>query len=271
MILRTATALGLILMVLAALFWLPFFLFLLFIDAFILLALLEFFRLHPGREYGLLAPTLGLNLLWPWIWNYFPWAVLPFLFFSVMVLLTWTMIRETELRAALGRASTNLFSMHYIGLPMTLASAYQVHSPSSENHPERPFLLLLALLAVWLCDSGAYFVGRFLGRRKVTPGISPGKTLEGFVAGLVLPALAIPALSGEMSSLPAASPIYWAGFGLTVAAAAILGDLFESTLKRGAGAKDSGRLFPGHGGVLDRIDSLLFAFPAFYLYTLALA
>ncbi len=270
MILRTATALGLIVLVLVALFWSPFFLFLLFIDAFILLALLEFFRLHPGPEYRLLAPTLGLNLLWPWIWNYFPEAVLPFLFFSVIALLTWTMIRETELRASLGRASTNLFSMFYIGLPLTLASAYQVHSPLSEVHPERPFLLLLALLAVWLSDSGAYFVGRFLGKRKITPGISPGKTLEGFIAGLALPALVIPAIGGAMASLPAASPVYWAGFGLTVAAAAILGDLFESTLKRGAGAKDSGRLFPGHGGVLDRIDSLLFAFPAFYLYTLGL-
>ena len=130
--------------------------------------------------------------------------------------------------------------------------------------------LLSALVIVWLADIAAYFAGRRWGRRKLAPAISPGKTWAGvggavaavMVAAAVLAALApgLPAFSTlllQRLSLPAAMALL-AG----LVALSIVGDLFESLLKRQAGAKDSGRLLPGHGGVLDRIDALVAVLPA---------
>ncbi len=123
-------------------------------------------------------------------------------------------------------------------------------------------LLLLAIVA--LSDSLAFFVGHALGRRRLAPRISPGKTVEGAIGGLlggVLGALLVRQLAfAEMPALHAVT------LGVVVAAAGILGDLVESLLKRWAGVKDSGTLFPGHGGMLDRLDSLLFGAPVLYYY-----
>ncbi|MBT8099662.1 MAG: phosphatidate cytidylyltransferase [Gammaproteobacteria bacterium] len=124
-----------------------------------------------------------------------------------------------------------------------------------------PKLLLFALLVVWVADIGAYFAGRFLGRVKLAPKISPGKTWEGAIGGL-LAVLLLTLLSG--SWLPIALPILLP-FVLAVACLSIVGDLTVSMFKRSAGLKDSGTLFPGHGGVLDRIDSVSAAAPLFAL------
>lgn len=125
-----------------------------------------------------------------------------------------------------------------------------------------PSWTLFALLIVWIADSGAYFVGVRFGRRKLAPRVSPGKSWEGFAGGLVatllLAVLATPVLGIGWHRLPDM-------LLLTLAAAlfSVLGDLFESLFKRHAGAKDSSDLIPGHGGVLDRLDSLLAALPVF--------
>lgn len=124
-----------------------------------------------------------------------------------------------------------------------------------------PMILLFALLIVWVADSGAYFAGRALGRNKLAPKISPGKTWEGVAGGLLAVALLTIVRSAWVESdLAALVP-----FCLAVAALSIVGDLTVSMLKRTAGVKDSGRLFPGHGGVLDRIDSVAAAAPLFAL------
>lgn len=129
-----------------------------------------------------------------------------------------------------------------------------------------PVWLLLALVPTWVGDSAAYLVGSRVGRRKIAPAISPGKTWEGTLAGFGAAAVA--------ALFIAASAGLTLGPTLLVAAlvgpVGFLGDLFESGIKRVAGAKDSGTLFPGHGGVLDRIDSLIFVAPAVAL-VLALA
>ena len=132
-----------------------------------------------------------------------------------------------------------------------------------------PRFLLAALFAVWIADIAAYFAGRRFGRRKLAPQISPGKTWEG-VAG-AFAAVVIYALLASFVLQPSASFYDRTGmliFFLALTVLGIVGDLFESWIKRGAGAKDSGNLLPGHGGVLDRVDSLTAALPFAALYFL---
>lgn len=125
--------------------------------------------------------------------------------------------------------------------------------------------VLCVLLVIWAGDSAAYFVGRAWGRRKAAPAISPNKTWEGVFGGLAASAVAgglvVPPLLGG-SALAIGAGL---AFGALVGAAGQVGDLVESAMKREAGLKDFGALLPGHGGVLDRFDSLLFAAPAAYL------
>ena len=121
--------------------------------------------------------------------------------------------------------------------------------------------LLLALLIVWAADAGAYFVGKRFGRVKLAPSISPGKTWEGAIGGLLVVLLLAIAVA-IWSDRPVAVLL---PFCLAVAALSIVGDLTVSMFKRTAGIKDSGRFFPGHGGILDRIDSVAAAAPLFAL------
>ena len=131
-----------------------------------------------------------------------------------------------------------------------------------------PWLLLAAMALVWIADSAAYFSGRAFGRHKLAPEISPGKTWEGVWGALIAVtcyALALVPMAGAAGfrgSVGAATIAAWLAVALALTALSVEGDLFESLLKRQAGVKDSGKLLPGHGGVLDRIDALLAAMPA---------
>mgnify|MGYP001826935808 FL=1 len=124
-----------------------------------------------------------------------------------------------------------------------------------------PELLLFALLIVWVADTGAYFAGKALGRVKLAPAISPGKTWEGVIGGL----LAVVVLTVLRSTWADTDLAVFIPFCLAVASISIVGDLTVSMIKRTAGLKDSGSLFPGHGGVLDRIYSVAAAAPLFAL------
>lgn len=119
------------------------------------------------------------------------------------------------------------------------------------------------LFLLWTNDTGAYLVGRALGRHKLLPHVSPGKTVEGLLGGLMLAMGMGWALAGWMGTI---SPMEWCMAGLVVGMAATLGDLLESAMKRAQGVKDSGDLLPGHGGFMDRFDGLLLASPAMLLY-----
>ncbi len=128
-----------------------------------------------------------------------------------------------------------------------------------------PLTLAWGFAVVWASDIGAYFIGRAIGGRKLAPRISPGKTVSGLLGGLAA-AVAVGLAASLLLDveLPAlANAGAYAGVALVVAGAGVLGDLGESALKRHAGVKDSGRLLPGHGGLFDRLDSILFALPAF--------
>jgi phosphatidate cytidylyltransferase len=128
--------------------------------------------------------------------------------------------------------------------------------------PQGHIWLLIALLIVWAADSGAYFAGRRFGKRKLAPSISPNKTVEGMAGGLlaavVVALLGAPLAGASWAQLPMVALV-----ALLAAVFSVFGDLFESLLKRHVGAKDSGTLIPGHGGLLDRVDGLLAALPVF--------
>ena len=143
----------------------------------------------------------------------------------------------------------------YLGLPIgAMASLRQTHGPQA---------LFLLMLTVFTSDIAQYYTGRAFGRRPLAPVISPKKTIEGAVGGFVFGTMLI-AVVGHWW-LPQASPFVRSAMGAVIVMAGIAGDLFESMLKRSAGVKDSSALIPGHGGVLDRIDALLFAAPIYFV------
>ncbi|MFA5631522.1 MAG: phosphatidate cytidylyltransferase [Porticoccaceae bacterium] len=131
------------------------------------------------------------------------------------------------------------------------------------------WLVVLTILTVACADTGAYFCGRALGRHKLAPRVSPGKTLEGMAGGVLLALIVVPAVvafsAGQRHLWP-----QWAVVVLVTVLAAVLGDLLESMVKRHRGVKDSGNILPGHGGLLDRVDSLTAALPVFSLMYLLL-
>ena len=151
------------------------------------------------------------------------------------------------------RSAASAFAAAYIGLPLGMLVLVQ------QNFGPKGTLFLIASVVV--SDTSQYYCGRAFGRRPLAPAISPKKTIEGAIGGVVCGAAFIAVVGGLVFGL---SPLFTVPFGVLVVALGIIGDLFESRLKRASGVKDSSTLIPGHGGVLDRIDALLFVIPAFY-------
>jgi phosphatidate cytidylyltransferase len=158
--------------------------------------------------------------------------------------------------AILRDTAAALFPVFYIGLPLGALAAVRAASGREA--------VLLLMVCIVVSDSAQYYTGRAFGRRPLAPSISPKKTVEGAVGGLVFGTASM--VAGGRLVFDAASLPMLALVGASIAALGIVGDLFESLLKRSAGVKDSSGLIPGHGGVLDRIDSWLFAAPVYYVF-----
>jgi phosphatidate cytidylyltransferase len=158
-------------------------------------------------------------------------------------------------RDALGLAAASLFPSLYLGLPLGAMIVIR------ETHGREALFLLM--LTVIVSDTAQYYSGRAFGRRPLAPKVSPKKTVEGAAGGLVSGAIALVVVGAWW--LPAVPIALRVMLGVTIVALGIAGDLFESMLKRSADTKDSSSLIPGHGGVLDRIDALLFAAPVYYV------
>ncbi|MBR57897.1 MAG: phosphatidate cytidylyltransferase [Myxococcales bacterium] len=155
----------------------------------------------------------------------------------------------------------DLLAIFYVAALVALM-VHTAGEPDGERVGRR--VVLAMLFVVWLGDSGAYFVGRAIGAHKLAPQLSPNKTIEGSLGGLVG---SVGAMVGMKLLLDLPGSWLWiVVFGLVGGAIEQLGDLFESAIKRNAGVKDSGTFFPGHGGFLDRLDAILFAAPVFSLY-----
>lgn len=169
-----------------------------------------------------------------------------------------------------GAWAVHLIGAFYVGLlPSFLVRLQPGPWEGAGSPPGGAAWLLLSVVLVWASDSGAYLVGRRWGRRRLWPAVSPGKTLEGALGGLALSIVAGLLLARLWA--PQLGPVGAAGFGAAVSIAAQVGDLVQSRIKRRAGVKDSGRVLPGHGGMLDRFDSLFFAAPLFCYYLRAFA
>ncbi len=232
------------------------------------LALVTVLVLIAGHEYfsmiariGVVGfPRLGLFLsvllllVFYFDGRYFPeWAVL-----AVFSLFAAWMVRENNVKLALDQISYTLLGVVYVaGL-----GGFYLLIRNLEQGREWIFFLFLV---VWLGDTAAYYVGRHFGEKAFAPLISPKKTMEGSLAGLA-GSMAGGALAAVwlLDTVPLSQCLLAA---LICGMIGQLGDLAESLLKRSTGVKDSGGLIPGHGGILDRIDSLLFAGPAFYVFS----
>lgn len=161
----------------------------------------------------------------------------------------------------LGDVAAAVLPAVYIGVPLGLLATVRYASGREA--------VLLLLANVMVSDTAQYYGGRLFGRRLLAPAISPKKTVEGFLSGIVAAALAMAAFGTLWQ--PAVGVPAWALVGVTIAALGVAGDLFESLLKRAADVKDASGLIPGHGGMLDRIDSLLFTAPVFYVFVIYIA
>jgi phosphatidate cytidylyltransferase len=172
---------------------------------------------------------------------------------GVTALTLWTKRPMVEALPAAGISSSGLI---LVALPLTYA--IRLHGIP----PDGPMLLMFALVITWVGDTAAYFIGKAMGRHKLAPVLSPNKSWEGSIAS-ILGALLVAVVFARWLSVPLPHLLAMAAVGNVAGQA---GDLLESAYKRSAGAKDSGTLLPGHGGVLDRIDALILAIPVVWYY-----
>jgi phosphatidate cytidylyltransferase len=288
---RVLTAAVLIPIVLLAVFRAPAWLFALLVGAVAILAVREFvdlvqhynvspFRMPTfiaiaamflvliARSFEAQTPTIATETLFYIVFTVFAFATFVFLV---------TGMARRELGTTYPAAAASFFALGYCGVPLLLLANLRQQWAGA-------FLILFLFLVVWTGDTAAYYVGRAIGKHKLAPRISPGKSWEGtaasFLASITIGVLVfLKAQSISQALLNAHLIDRWQGYFAappeiwqiavlsgSINIAAQLGDLVESLLKRGAGVKDSGSLLPGHGGILDRIDALLFAAPVLWYF-----
>jgi len=236
-----------------------------------LLAAFEFYRIVAASK---VSPLTYFGLIWTLLFILSPHfnydVLIPFLLTSAVVLsLIWLLLRRQKEGAFIGWSWT-IGGILYIGWLLSYFVALRGgYSPLSITETDGRNWVFLALFTTFASDTAAFFVGRAWGKHHLAPRTSPGKTWEGAIAG-VFGAIIVSLLF--TISTPLQLPlIYWQAIllGLLVSIFGQLGDLVESLLKRNMGVKESGNLIPGHGGVLDRIDSVVFAGIVVYYYALS--
>jgi phosphatidate cytidylyltransferase len=290
---RVLTAVVLIPLVLLVVFWAPLWVFSLVVGLLVVLSLHEYLGIveHSGIEpvrwvtylVAILVVVYTFIVASSWYSarhyaSYVPplsgiYVMLPLL---TCLLFGIPVVFRRELRTALAASAISAFGVFYIAIPLAALI-------SMRWSPSTTILIVFVLLSVWAGDIAAYYIGKNFGRHKLAPLVSPNKTWEGAVASLVasvivawlvfhfrepIDRLFIPHWT-SYTPLGAQAPIqliHIIVLGIITNVAAQFGDLFESAIKRGAQLKDSGALLPGHGGILDRIDALLFAIPAVWYY-----
>ena len=221
-----------------------------------LVCLHEYKKLVRLRGAYIYIAYLGLWWAYIYLISEF-WLIYPLLFITLLtdvVLLTYLFNRK--------RLHLNTWQKFVSGLFYVGGGCIFLTMIPYNNNEFAQYLIVGIFVLIWVNDSFAYLVGSWLGRRKLFPSVSPKKTVEGAVGGLVFAILTAYFLAGFE---PILSVIQWIILAVVIVVGGSLGDLLESKLKRVAGVKDSGAILPGHGGMLDRLDSLIFAAPMAYL------
>jgi phosphatidate cytidylyltransferase len=174
-----------------------------------------------------------------------------------------TLARLGDMTSAAFRAFAMSTGPLFVGLPLTLLAVVR------RDVPDGPSYVVMTLMFAWFGDTGGYFAGRFLGKRKLYEAVSPKKTIAGALGGLGGSVLG--ALFAHFVYLPSIPLAHAIPLAIVAGALGQAGDLAESLVKRSTGVKDSGAIVPGHGGILDRVDALLFTGTIVYLYTIWLS
>ena len=237
-------------------------LFFVFVTITAVLAVWEFYRIlfqaHGHQNLIVIGCSLIILLLATMQWTD---VAVPLSGTTLVIFLAllWLMVRPNDLGQFPPPSIGIPFGVLYIGLGLG-------HFLWIRNLEGGDLLIFFVILVSWAADTGAYYTGVTLGRRQIAPRLSPKKTVEGFIGGLVLSVVV--ALVCRLWFLSFLSIADCVVIGILLAGMGLLGDLAESSFKRRSGIKDSGALIPGHGGFLDRVDSLLFTAPAFYYYVM---
>jgi phosphatidate cytidylyltransferase len=262
---RIATALVLAAVVVGVLFWTPAAVAVVVIVAAFLIGAWEWAGLAglaSSAHRGLYVAAIAVGIALAWRFTGDPAQLTGFLKASVLWwLAAFAWVALASQRG--GRIAATVVGFLVL-VPATIGLARLV-----VVEPNGRELLLYLFVLIAAADAGAYFGGRTFGRHKLAPHVSPGKTWEGLIAGMLCAAVAA-AFGARLFAQP---PMGWIGLCVLVALISVVGDLLESMFKRHVGLKDSGRILPGHGGVLDRVDSLTAAGPTFLLglYALGIA
>ena len=249
--------------------WYSYLSFIVFFSVVGFIGLYEFFKISenlqakPNKYVGYLIHTLGIVVA---IWYPFiEMANLRFLpHFVVVVCFCLFIIELFKPAASLQNVAYLLMALLYVTVPCCMLISMVLHFDFIEvKSMFQPQRVLGMIFFVWVNDTGAYLVGSFFGKHKLFERISPNKTWEGTLGGVAL-CVALAFVVAQI--FPQLPQLHWVAISVIVAVFGNLGDLVESMLKRMAGVKDSGTLMPGHGGVLDRFDSLFFATPFVFCY-----
>ncbi len=222
------------------------------------LALFEFYRLcFSDRSHSWLI-GIGLTGFAALILGtHRPDIIVPTLLAILVGIISVPLLSRSPLEQSLRDGAMTLFGVLYLGLTLGPLSMTRLL-------PLGEWLIFFLLLVTWASDTGAYYVGTLCGRHRLAPTISPKKTVEGLVGGLISAIMV--AYAARWWFLPELSGLDCLVLATLLTITGLWGDLTESAMKRSVGIKDSGGVLPGHGGMLDRLDSLLFSAPAFYYY-----
>jgi phosphatidate cytidylyltransferase len=222
------------------------------------LALFEFYRLcfsDRGHSWLIGIGLTGYAVLI--FGTHRPEIIVPTLLATLIGIISVPLLSRAPLEQSLRDGAMTLFGILYLGLTLGALSMTRLL-------PQGEWLIFFLLLVTWASDTGAYYIGTLYGRHRLAPTISPKKTVEGLVGGLI--GAIIVAYAARWWFLPELSGLDCLVLAALLTITGLWGDLTESAMKRSAGMKDSGGILPGHGGMLDRLDSLLFTAPVFYYY-----
>lgn len=236
-----------------------------------ILGLIEFFKLiekagfNPKKSIVAIIGILIYLIIFLYSLNETKFNFLFIVFPLLILIVVLEIFRKKE--TPISNIAFSIMGILYVIVPFALLNLFAYGNNSNNiisiSSPNNPAYLLLGFFIIqWACDSGAYLAGTTFGKTKLLPRISPNKTWEGFFGGLILAMF----IGYSIAYLIGSNPIHWLLISIIIVVFGTLGDLTESQIKRSAGVKDSGNLLPGHGGILDRFDGVLFSAPFVLAY-----